>query len=65
MLEEKINQGCQFIIATCSPILLPFPDAQIWNFDTYSIKNFSCKDVEHVAITKAFLNDPESYLRYL
>lgn len=65
VLKEKVNQGCQFIIATHSPILMALPDAEIWNFDAYPIEKVSWEDVEHVAITKAFLNDPESYLRHL
>ena len=65
ILKEKVNQSCQFIIATHSPILMALTEAEIWNFDKYPIERVSWEDVEHVAITKAFLNDPGSYLRHL
>ena len=65
ILKEKVNQSCQFISATHSPILIALPEAEIWNFDKYPIEKVSWEDVEHVAITKAFLNDPGSYLRHL
>ena len=65
LLKARITEGCQFIIATHSPILMALPGAEILNFDAYPIKPVAWEDVEHVAITKAFLNNPESYLRHL
>ena len=68
LLKERVTDGCQFIIATHSPILIALPGADILNFDAYPVEKVASggwEDVEHVAITKAFLNDPESYLRHL
>src|SRR5204862_6225877 len=55
----------QFIIATHSPILLAFPGARIYSFDRLPIAPVAYADLDHVALTRAFLNDPETYLRRL
>ena len=48
-----------------SPILMAFTGATILNFDATPVAEIAWQDVEHVALTKAFLNDPEAYLRHL
>ena len=65
MLKERVSQGAQFIIATHSPILMAFPDADIYSLDGITIEKVAWQDVEHVAITRAFLADPEAYLQHL
>ena len=65
LLKALVNSGAQFIIATHSPILMAFPDADILNMDKVEIEKIAWEDVEHVAITRAFLADPEAYLRHL
>lgn len=65
MLKEMVAQDSQFIIATHSPILMAYPGAEIWNFDELPVKPIAYNDLEHVNLTKSFLNDPERYLRHL
>jgi len=65
MMKEMAGKGAQFIIATHSPILMAFPGATILSFDQPKIKAVAYEDLEHVTLTKAFLNDPENYLRRL
>jgi predicted ATPase len=65
MLKEMINQDSQFIIATHSPILMAFPEATIFNFDVCPPKEIAYEEVEHVSLTKAFLSNPQSFLRHL
>lgn len=65
MVKEMIQQDSQFIIATHSPILMAFPDADIICLDDGSLKKVNYEEVEHVKLTKAFLEDPERYLRHL
>jgi predicted ATPase len=65
MLKEMIAQDAQFIIATHSPILLAYPQATIYNFGDGSIEAAKYDDLEHVQITRGFLNNPDSYLRHL
>lgn len=55
----------QLIVATHSPILMSYPDAQILSFDGGPIAPVAWKETEHYKLTKAFLDSPERYLRWL
>ena len=61
-VEEK---SAQFIISTHSPILMGFPDAVIYSFDVVPVEKTAYQEVEHVSLTRDFLNNPESFLRHL
>lgn len=65
MLQLLVEQNSQFIIATHSPILLAFPGASIWHFEGGKITAADYASLEHVVVTRAFLNDPVSYLERL
>jgi len=65
LLKGLVADGAQLIIAAHSPILMAFPDAEILLFEGDSITPTAYKDLDHVRLTKAFLNDPESFLRRL
>ena len=65
MLKEMVEQNGQFIIATHSPIILAFPGATILSFDKLPIQPVKYEELEHVNLTKAFLNDPEAFLHRL
>jgi predicted ATPase len=65
MLKEMVDQESQFIIATHSPILMAYPGADLFNFDNNCIKPAAYAELDHVKLTKAFLNDPATYLNHL
>jgi predicted ATPase len=65
LLKEMVAQQAQFIIATHSPIIMAFPEAAILSFDHAPIKKVKYEETEHVTLTKAFLNDPNAFLRRL
>jgi len=65
LLKSLVEDGAQLIIATHSPILMAFPGAEILLFEGDSITPTAYEDLDHVRLTKAFLNDPESFLRRL
>ncbi len=65
MLKEMVEQHAQFIIASHSPILMAFRDATILSFDSHPVKKVAYDEVEHVALTRAFLNNRQSFLRHL
>jgi predicted ATPase len=65
MVSEMVRQDAQFIIATHSPILLGFPDAAIYSCDRDPIERVSFDDLDHVVVTREFLNNRERYLRHL
>jgi predicted ATPase len=65
MLKEMVAERSQFIIATHSPILLAFPDATIYSFDEQPARRVAFDDLEHVRLTRDFLNAPDAFLRRL
>ena len=64
-LKQMVAQDSQFIIATHSPIILAFPEAQILSFENGKIRSMNYDELEHVTLTKEFLNNPDAYLRNL
>lgn len=65
MLKDMTAQQSQFIIATHSPILMAYPGATILSFDELPIRAVPYDELEHVQLTRSFLNNPERYLRHL
>jgi len=65
IIKKMAAKSCQFIIATHSPIVMAYPDAQIMSFDNHKISEVEYDDVEHVSLTRSFLNNPDNYLRRL
>lgn len=64
-MNELVKKDSQFIIATHSPILMAFPNAEIFEFSNDGLKQVSYKETEHYKITKSFLDNPEKMLHYL
>jgi predicted ATPase len=64
LIKEMIDKNCQFIIITHSPILMAIEGAVIYNFEE-DIFSIDYEDIEHVKITRDFLNNPELFLRHL
>jgi predicted ATPase len=65
LLKQCVDDECQCLIATHSPILMAFPDAHILRFEDGQIQTVDYDDIEHVSITRQFLNNPEAFLRRL
>jgi predicted ATPase len=63
-MHSLVQDGSQFIIATHSPMLMAYPDAQILQLDD-GIKPVDYKQTEHYQITRSFLEAPERMLRIL
>lgn len=61
--EEAGN--AQIILATHSPILMSYPQADLLCFDGESIHPIEYDEIEHVKVTRAFLADPIRYLDLL
>lgn len=62
---KDLEKEAQFIIATHSPILLGFPDAQIINFDVHPIEEIKYEDTLHYIITRRFLENRKTVLQEL
>jgi predicted ATPase len=65
MIGDMVRQNAQFIIATHSPILLGFPNATIYSCDSVPIERVPFEELDHVVITREFLNAPGRFLRHL
>jgi len=55
----------QLIIATHSPILLAYPNADIYQLDENGISIVEYENTEHYRITKSFLDNPKMYFDML
>ncbi|WP_049622487.1 AAA family ATPase [Frateuria defendens] len=64
-LHELVKRRSQFIVATHSPILLSYPDAWIYQIGEHGPERVRYEDTEHYALTRSFLNSPQSFLRNL
>lgn len=65
MHDLVVEKGCQFIIATHSPIILGYPDATILSFDNGEIEEVEYEMTGHYQITKYFLDHREKFLQEL
>jgi predicted ATPase len=65
MIRDMVAQDSQFIIATHSPMLLGFPGARIYSCDAVPIAQVAFEELDHVVLTRDFLNNPERFLRHL
>jgi predicted ATPase len=65
LVADRVTRGCQFIIATHSPILMALPGSQILLAESGTLRETAWDDLEHVRVTRAFLNNPASVVRQL
>ena len=64
-IHQLVKQDSQFIIATHSPILMAYPEADIYSLSEEGLQLTPYQDTEHYRITKQFLDHPDRMLRYL
>ena len=62
-IDRLVKNDSQFIIATHSPILMAFPNAEIYELSEVGIRNVDYLETEHFMITKSFLNNPQKFLK--
>lgn len=62
LIKSLVDDNSQFIIATHSPILMAYPNAEILRFSEDGICPVGYKQTEHYQITKQFLDSPERML---
>ena len=63
-INNLVKNNSQFIIATHSPILLAYPDAQIYNLDS-GIERIEYAETEQYKLTKNFLDNPNIFIERL
>ncbi|TDF93878.1 AAA family ATPase [Paenibacillus piri] len=62
---RRLSPDSQFIVATHSPILLGYPDAQIYSFDEGPIREIDYEETSHYQLTRRFLENRGSIFREL
>jgi predicted ATPase len=62
---RDLSGRAQFVIATHSPILMGYPEAQILSFDGEAIMPVDYEDTDHYQISRRFLENRHSVLRTL
>lgn len=60
-----VQQNAQFLIATHSPLLMAYPEAEIFWLDETGMRPIPYKDTEHYVITRRFLEHPQRMLDVL
>jgi predicted ATPase len=64
LLKDLEREGkAQFIITTHSPILLAYPGAQIFTFDSSRIEEIAYEDTTHYRLYKQFFTDRSVFLK--
>ena len=64
-IHELTNKGSQFIIATHSPIIMAYPNAQIYTIDEKGIHKTRYEDTEHYIVNRQFALNYHVMLREL
>lgn len=61
-IHDLVRDGCQFVIATHSPMLMAYPDAAIYEFSDRGVEPSDWSEIDTVQITSEFLRNPEPFL---
>ena len=64
LLQQLVEDDCQFIIATHSHILLASPNATIYDFD-HGLEEITYEETSHYQLYKTFLTDPKRMIERL
>lgn len=65
ILHNHVRNGCQFVIATHSPIIMAYPDSRIYLLDGQGIRTVKYEETEHFLVTRGFLANPKRSLSEL
>jgi predicted ATPase len=64
-IHRLVRSGCQFVIATHSPILMSYPDSSMYWLSPEGVEERDWTETEHFQVMKAFMLRPEIVLRNL
>ena len=64
-LLERVEQGCQVLLSTHSPVLAALPGARIIEAGEHGLRESTWEELETVDHWRRFLAGPERYLRHL
>ena len=64
-LHQLVEDGSQFVIATHSPIILAYPEAQIYTIKSNGLNETKYEATDHFSITRSFLMNPQRSIKEL
>lgn len=64
-INRLVKRHSQFLIATHSPILMAFPEADIYCLNASGVQRTRYEDTEHYQVSRQFLEHHEQMLHYL
>lgn len=64
-VHDLVAAGCQFVIATHSPLLMAYPESTIYEFTDAGPTQVDWQDIDTVRITADFLANPQPFLHDL
>jgi predicted ATPase len=64
-IDELVKNNSQFIISTHSPILMAYPNAEIYEIKDGKLQKTVWNNCMHVMITQYFLQNPQKMLKEL
>ena len=65
MAQLVASGKTQFVVATHSPILLTYPQAEIITFDEGALRPIPLEETSHYQITRGILDCPERFWKHL
>lgn len=64
-INRLVKRRSQFLIATHSPILMAYPEAEIYCLNEAGVQRTRYEDTEHYQVSRQFLEHHEQLLHYL
>lgn len=65
IIDDLVKADSQFIIATHSPILMSYPNSEIYLFGEDELRSVKLEDTDHFILTKAFIEKPQKMISNL
>ncbi|HOP56981.1 MAG TPA: AAA family ATPase [Bacillota bacterium] len=65
LIIQATKKGCQFIIATHSPIIAAIPEAFIYEIEENKFVRTNFDEIKDIQMLRQFLNHKEQFLRHL
>lgn len=64
-MHRLVKSGSQFIVSTHSPMLIAFPDSEVYEITADGISSVPYDKTQHYTTTRRFLENPKKMLGYL
>ena len=62
MQRMEISGHCQIIMATHSPMLMAYPNAQLLRLTKYGLEPVNVRDTDHYKVMREFCDDPKGFI---